>query len=82
MFPFEPVPQKVKSPLTSASQMKPSQLSNTKFIGSLLNKDRAGCYLKKRKPHSKGRQQLCRAWNSKATDEGKKEVRPEGDREG
>lgn len=50
MFPFEPVPQKVKSPLTSALQMKPSQLSNTKFIGSLLNKDRAGCYLKKESP--------------------------------
>lgn len=43
MFPFEPVPQKVISPLTSASQMKSlPQLSATKFISSLLNKDRVG----------------------------------------
>lgn len=44
MFRFEPVPYKVKSPLTSASQTEPPQLSGTKFIGSLLNKDKAACY--------------------------------------
>lgn len=55
MFLFEPVPQKVTSPLTSASQMKSSpRLSHTKFTSSLLNKDRVGWVLKK-KAHLKGR---------------------------